>query len=122
MRNFNPKNLIFLTLAFLFALTISFSLLSRHSPTLGALPTPQSVFDGAPATNIKAESDEGDRAALLPELSHAVSSVNDILEQVVCYVPEQRLHTSRPSNDLPWRTDADDFPSAWSENELHKLR
>jgi hypothetical protein len=83
---------------------------------LGALPTPQSAVDGAPATNIKEEGDEGDRAALLPELSRAVSSVNDILEQVVCNVPEHRLHTSRPSNDLPWRKDSDDFPSAWSEN------
>jgi hypothetical protein len=67
------KNLIFLTLAFLFGLTISFLLLSRHSPTLGGLPTPQSVFHGAPATNSKAESDEGDRAALLPEMSHVAS-------------------------------------------------
>lgn len=89
---------------------------TRHSSTSGALPTPQSVFDGAPSTNIKEENDEGDRAALLPELNRAVSSVNNILQQVVGNTPEQRPDTSQPNNDLPWLTDADEFPSAWSDN------
>jgi len=96
---------------------------TRHNPSSGALPTPQSVFDGAPSTNIKEEDEEGDRAALLPELSRAMASVNDILQGVVTSssrddAAEQATNGPRPNSDLPWLTDVDDFSSTWSpENE-----
>lgn len=92
---------------------------TRHNPSSGALPAPQAVFDGAPSTNIKEEDDEGDRAALLPELGRTMTSVNDLLQDVVTSSRggEQTSNSPGPSSDLPWLTDADDFPSAWSTTE-----
>ena len=93
---------------------------TRHNPSTGALPTPQSVFDGAPSTNIKEEDEEADRAALLPELSRAMASVNDILQGVVTSASQDgellNSGSARPNSDLPWLTDADAFPSAWSSD------
>ena len=50
-----------------------------------------------------------------------MSSVNDILDEIVRTsrnTPVQTSDALRPNNDLPWLTDADDFPSVWPpENE-----
>ena len=88
------------------------------------MPTPQAVFDAAPSTNIKEEDDDGDRAALLPELNRALTAVNNILGQLVSPSSDDTQEsTNRPqsnstphSNDLPWLTSA--FPSDGSESAV----
>jgi len=55
---------------------------TRHSPSAPfASPTPQSVFQAAPATFIT-NNDEGDREALLPELRGILSTVTKILSHL----------------------------------------
>jgi len=78
-----------------------------------ASPTPQAVFQAAPSTFIRDESDEVERALLLPELQRVISSVNDVLTSVL--PPEEGEGRSSASsfvgNDssaidsshLPWR-------------------
>jgi len=48
-----------------------------------ASPTPQSVFTGAPRTNIRDGGEEEDRLALLPELNVALAQVSDLLGELV---------------------------------------
>lgn len=94
---------------------------TRHNPSSGVLPAPQAVFDGAPSTNIKDEDEEGDRAALLPELSRAMASVNDILQNVVSTSTLSRNvpgESPRPTNtDLPWLSNVSDDSSEWPSAE-----
>ena len=69
-------------------------------------PTPQSIYNEAPRTNIVDGDEADDRTALLPELSRAVDQVNDILQQVVRNSsPDTETITSNTataSSDLPW--------------------
>jgi hypothetical protein len=46
-------------------------------------PTPQSVYNEAPRTNIRDGDEAEDRSALLPELRRAVAVVNDLLTEIV---------------------------------------
>ena len=48
-----------------------------------ASPTPQGVFQAAPSTFIRDESEEVERALLLPELQRVMMSVNDVLSSVL---------------------------------------
>ena len=95
---------------------------TRHNPSSGVLPAPQAVFDGAPSTNIKDEDEEGDRAALLPELSRAMASVNDLLQDVVVSTSSSSRNAQgespRPTNtDLPWLSNASDVSSVWPSTD-----
>ncbi|KAL3931288.1 MAG: hypothetical protein SGBAC_011379 [Bacillariaceae sp.] len=63
-----------------------------------ASPTPQSVFNDAPSTNIRAEEEDDDRAHLLPELTRAVSVINDLLNQVAA----SETRSGEGHDDLPW--------------------
>eukprot|EP00804_Cyclotella_cryptica_P030428 CCRYP_008515-RA/>CCRYP_008515-RA protein AED:0.01 eAED:0.01 QI:1881/1/1/1/1/1/2/276/763 len=82
---------------------------TRHRSTSQlASPTPQNVFQAAPATHIMDEDDEVERASLLPELYRVLSSVNEVLS---FSIPSEARHAPddslfAPSTDtahLPWR-------------------
>mmetsp|Transcript_43310 Transcript_43310/g.104685 ORF Transcript_43310/g.104685 Transcript_43310/m.104685 type:complete len:628 (-) Transcript_43310:314-2197(-) len=66
-----------------------------------ASPTPQSVFNDAPSTNIRSVEEEDDRAHLLPELTRAVSVINDLLNQVATS-EAARTRPGEGHDDLPW--------------------
>lgn len=106
---------------------------TRHrAMSTRASPTPQSVFQAAPPTFIRDESDEVERAMLLPELQRVISSVNDVLS---CVIPleegEGRGMISSPllqndspstvdSSHLPWRLPnhgSEYFQSAAADND-----
>lgn len=81
----------------------------RNDQSLLASPTPQNVFQAAPATHIMDEDDEVERASLLPELYRVLSSVNEVLS---FSIPSDARHSPddispfAPSTDtahLPWR-------------------
>lgn len=55
-----------------------------------ASPTPQAVFQAAPATHIMDEDDEVERASLLPELQRVLTSVNHVLSSAI---PADSRHT-----------------------------
>lgn len=72
-------------------------------------PTPQAVFQAAPATHIMDEDDDVERASLIPELQRVLSSVNEVLSSAL---PNERRREPEdtspfsPSSDtahLPWR-------------------
>ncbi|CAJ1946285.1 unnamed protein product [Cylindrotheca closterium] len=66
-----------------------------------ASPTPQSVFNDAPSTNIRSEEEDEDRVHLLPELARAVSAINDLLNQVAAS-ETSRARPGEGHDDLPW--------------------
>mmetsp|Transcript_642 Transcript_642/g.1035 ORF Transcript_642/g.1035 Transcript_642/m.1035 type:complete len:1191 (-) Transcript_642:65-3637(-) len=102
-----------------------------------ASPTPQAVFQAAPSTFIRDESDEVERAMLLPELQRVIASVNDVLSSVLPLEEEGEGRTGMTSssssssleNDsssavdsshLPWRLPnhgSEYFQSAAANND-----
>eukprot|EP00980_Cylindrotheca_fusiformis_P007301 scaffold1525_cov142-Cylindrotheca_fusiformis.AAC.101 len=81
---------------------------TRHPNSSTASPTPVSVFNDAPRTNMVPGEEAEDRAALLPELFRAVSVVNDLLSTVVESAPNTATAAGSQAgeghNDLPWTT------------------
>jgi hypothetical protein len=80
---------------------------TRHRSTaLYASPTPQSVFQAAPATHFKDENDDVDRQALLPELVRALSAVQSVLMNALPPEEEQGNDHARAMSfvdpHLPW--------------------
>merc|ERR1712216_654631 len=57
---------------------------TRH-PSMSSIasPTPQSVYNDAPSTNIIGENEEDDRFALLPELHVTLSQVSQFLADLI---------------------------------------
>jgi len=83
----------------------SFRTRTRHpNVSSTASPTPQSIFNDAPRTNITYGDEAEERSALLPELFRAVSVVNELLSEVVSGASPNSLSTSleEGNDDLPW--------------------
>lgn len=84
---------------------------TRHrSSAPYASPTPQSVFQAAPATHVQDEDENIDRAALLPELSRVVSSINDLLKRSLASAGTSYGGASTAA-------EADDCPTSRSSSE-----
>lgn len=66
-----------------------------------ASPSPQSVYNEAPSTSIRDGTEAEDRAALLPELSRALTVVNDLLSEVASQSSGIQAE-ARTNGDLPW--------------------
>mmetsp|Transcript_24367 Transcript_24367/g.49341 ORF Transcript_24367/g.49341 Transcript_24367/m.49341 type:complete len:1210 (-) Transcript_24367:192-3821(-) len=81
---------------------------TRHRNTNQlASPTPQAVFQAAPATHIMDEDDELERASLLPELQRVITSVNNVLTAAMPTNPRASSDECTSNNidtsHLPWR-------------------
>lgn len=77
-------------------------------------PTPQAVFQAAPSTFIRDESDEVERAVLLPELQRVIASVNDVISSMLPPVEMEGRGVTSSSllmeNDSPSTVDSSHLP------------
>jgi len=98
----------------------SFRTRTRHpNVSSTASPTPQSVFNDAPDTNIRDGEEEDDRQALLPELSRAVSVINELLNQVAASETSQARPGQGGHDDLPWVPDS--INNTYNRRQLQNL-
>jgi len=85
-----------------------------------ASPTPQSVFNDAPSTNIRSMEEEDDRAHMLPELTRAVSVINDLLSQIAAS-ETARVRPGEGHDDLPWVAADNNSGTTYNRRQLQNL-
>ena len=83
-----------------------------------ASPTPQAVFQAAPSTFIRDESDEVERAMLLPELQRVIASVNDVLSSVLPLEEEGEGQTGMTTSSSSSSSLENDSSSAVDSSHL----